>query len=112
MLPLVSAIKRGLLTDQTTPGPGVHCTHGYNRTGFMIVAYMVEELDCDVNMAIKTFAEARSSNEPCGIYKSVLASAASSHPSLWLSKLTPCMLPPPLLLLFQEGLYYRAVCSL
>ena len=24
---------------------GVHCTHGYNRTGFLIIAYLVEEDD-------------------------------------------------------------------
>ena len=24
---------------------GVHCTHGYNRTGFLICAYLVEKLD-------------------------------------------------------------------
>ena len=25
--------------------PGVHCTHGYNRTGFLIIAYLVEQDD-------------------------------------------------------------------
>lgn len=44
---------------------GVHCTHGFNRTGFLIVAYMVERLDCAVDAALKEFAEAR----PPGIYK-------------------------------------------
>ena len=24
---------------------GVHCTHGYNRTGFLIIAYLVERDD-------------------------------------------------------------------
>lgn len=24
---------------------GVHCTHGYNRTGFLICAYLIEKLD-------------------------------------------------------------------
>jgi len=24
---------------------GVHCTHGYNRTGFLIVAYLVIKQD-------------------------------------------------------------------
>lgn len=44
---------------------GVHCTHGFNRTGFLIVSYMVEKLDCSVAAALMAFAEAR----PPGIYK-------------------------------------------
>ncbi|CAH8562972.1 unnamed protein product [Dicrocoelium dendriticum] len=44
---------------------GVHCTHGYNRTGFLIVAYLVEELNYGVDIAVRIFAEAR----PPGIYK-------------------------------------------
>lgn len=45
---------------------GVHCTHGFNRTGFLIAAYMVEKMDCSVEAAIGAFAKAR----PPGIYKS------------------------------------------
>lgn len=44
---------------------GVHCTHGFNRTGFLIVSYMVEKMDCSVEAAIMAFAKAR----PPGIYK-------------------------------------------
>lgn len=44
---------------------GVHCTHGFNRTGFLIVSYMVERMDCSVEAAVRAFAEAR----PPGIYK-------------------------------------------
>ncbi|XP_058064809.1 mRNA-capping enzyme [Anopheles bellator] len=44
---------------------GVHCTHGFNRTGFLIVSYMVERMDCAVDAAIMAFAQAR----PPGIYK-------------------------------------------
>lgn len=44
---------------------GVHCTHGFNRTGFLIVSYLVEKYDYDVAAAIQIFARAR---EP-GIYK-------------------------------------------
>lgn len=44
---------------------GVHCTHGFNRTGFLIVSYMVEKQDCAVEAAIAAFAKAR----PPGIYK-------------------------------------------
>lgn len=44
---------------------GVHCTHGFNRTGFLIVSYMVEKMDCSVEAALMAFANAR----PPGIYK-------------------------------------------
>ncbi|XP_063617921.1 mRNA-capping enzyme [Cydia splendana] len=44
---------------------GVHCTHGFNRTGFLLVSYMVEQLDCSVEAAIIEFAKMR----PPGIYK-------------------------------------------
>lgn len=44
---------------------GVHCTHGFNRTGFLIVAYMVERMDCSVEAAVREFAFDR----PPGIYK-------------------------------------------
>nr|CAD7586672.1 unnamed protein product [Timema genevievae] len=38
---------------------GVHCTHGFNRTGFLIVSYLVEQINSSVGGAIKQFAEAR-----------------------------------------------------
>lgn len=44
---------------------GVHCTHGFNRTGFLICAYLVENLDYSIDSAVAMFAEAR----PPGIYK-------------------------------------------
>lgn len=44
---------------------GVHCTHGFNRTGFLIVAYMVDELGCQLRAAIREFANKRLP----GIYK-------------------------------------------
>lgn len=44
---------------------GIHCTHGFNRTGFLICAYLVEKMDWSIDMAVKIFAEAR----PPGIYK-------------------------------------------
>jgi len=43
----------------------VHCTHGFNRTGFLIISYMGERLDCSVEAALAVFANAR----PPGIYK-------------------------------------------
>ncbi|XP_055526342.1 mRNA-capping enzyme [Wyeomyia smithii] len=44
---------------------GVHCTHGFNRTGFLIVSYIVEKLDWSVEAGLSAFAKAR----PPGIYK-------------------------------------------
>ncbi|XP_060517361.1 mRNA-capping enzyme [Cylas formicarius] len=43
----------------------VHCTHGFNRTGFLIVSYLVENMDFSLEVALQTFAQAR----PVGIYK-------------------------------------------
>nr|CAH7754788.1 unnamed protein product [Callosobruchus chinensis] len=43
----------------------VHCTHGFNRTGFLIVSYLIEKMDCSLEIALETFAKAR----PVGIYK-------------------------------------------
>ncbi|KAL3280723.1 hypothetical protein HHI36_003959 [Cryptolaemus montrouzieri] len=45
---------------------GVHCTHGFNRTGFLIVSYIVNKLDCSLEIALEMFAKVR----PPGIYKS------------------------------------------
>ncbi|KAM3304548.1 hypothetical protein P3S67_011414 [Capsicum chacoense] len=43
----------------------LHCTHGHNRTGFMIVYYLMRTLSISVSQAIKIFSDAR----PPGIYK-------------------------------------------
>uniref|UniRef100_A0A1B0DMK0 mRNA-capping enzyme n=1 Tax=Phlebotomus papatasi TaxID=29031 RepID=A0A1B0DMK0_PHLPP len=44
---------------------GVHSVHGFNRVGFLIVAYLVERLGFSVNAALATFTNAH----PPGIYK-------------------------------------------
>ncbi|CAF3676509.1 unnamed protein product [Rotaria socialis] len=44
---------------------GIHCTHGFNRTGFLICAYLCRELDMSIDAAIDIFSKAR----PPGIYK-------------------------------------------
>ncbi|XP_073445692.1 mRNA-capping enzyme isoform X4 [Dendrobates tinctorius] len=44
---------------------GVHCTHGFNRTGFLICAFLVEKMDWSIEAAVATFAHTR----PPGIYK-------------------------------------------
>ncbi|KEH23126.1 putative mRNA (guanine-N(7)-)-methyltransferase [Medicago truncatula] len=43
----------------------VHCTHGHNRTGYMIVHYLMRTMSMSVTQAIKIFFDAR----PPGIYK-------------------------------------------
>ena len=43
----------------------VHCTHGFNRTGFLISSYLIETEDWSPEAAITTFSAAR----PPGIYK-------------------------------------------
>ncbi|GAA0142534.1 mRNA capping factor [Lithospermum erythrorhizon] len=43
----------------------VHCTHGHNRTGYMIVHYLMRTQYKSVSQAIQTFADVR----PPGIYK-------------------------------------------
>ncbi|XP_019851711.1 PREDICTED: mRNA-capping enzyme-like isoform X3 [Amphimedon queenslandica] len=44
---------------------GVHCTHGFNRTGFLIVSYLIDVECWDLESAVATFSMAR----PPGIYK-------------------------------------------
>lgn len=43
----------------------VHCTHGFNRTGFMICCYLCSERDWAIDAAVSHFAMKR----PPGIYK-------------------------------------------
>ncbi|XP_055697559.1 RNA/RNP complex-1-interacting phosphatase isoform X2 [Phlebotomus papatasi] len=38
---------------------GVHCTHGVNRTGYMICRYLMDCLKLPADVAIKRFSEAR-----------------------------------------------------
>ncbi|CAB3231409.1 unnamed protein product [Arctia plantaginis] len=59
------AVVTKFVTQKPLEMIGVHCTHGFNRTGFLLVSYMVEQLDCSVDAAIIEFARMR----PPGIYK-------------------------------------------
>ncbi|KAG4925192.1 hypothetical protein JHK87_050732 [Glycine soja] len=43
----------------------VHCTHGHNRTGYMIIHYLMRTMSMSVTQAIKIFSDVR----PPGIYK-------------------------------------------
>lgn len=44
---------------------GIHCTHGFNRSGFLVISYLVEKYDWGLEAAIQEFAKVR----PPGIYK-------------------------------------------
>ena len=44
---------------------GIHCTHGFNRTGFIIVRYLVQVNRMKLIDALNLFKEYR----PPGIYK-------------------------------------------
>lgn len=48
-------------SDQSLPRPlvGVHCHYGYNRTGFLIVCYLIEQLGYGVQDAIDEFNRCR-----------------------------------------------------
>lgn len=37
----------------------VHCTHGFNRTGFMIISYLTEKMDFSLEVAMEMFSKAR-----------------------------------------------------
>uniref|UniRef100_A0A7E4ZVT1 mRNA-capping enzyme n=1 Tax=Panagrellus redivivus TaxID=6233 RepID=A0A7E4ZVT1_PANRE len=58
---VVSAFKRENPNDIVA----VHCTHGFNRTGFLLASYLVLTENWDVATAITEFAQVR----PFGIYK-------------------------------------------
>jgi mRNA-capping enzyme len=49
----------------------VHCTHGLNRTGYMLVQYMVRRMGCTVKEALDVFSVAR----PPGLLKHMYVEA-------------------------------------
>ncbi|XP_012541148.1 cleavage and polyadenylation specificity factor subunit 6 isoform X2 [Monomorium pharaonis] len=38
---------------------GVHCTHGVNRTGYLICRYLIQQLGWEIQDSLKAFGEAR-----------------------------------------------------
>ncbi|XP_039755164.1 RNA/RNP complex-1-interacting phosphatase homolog [Pararge aegeria] len=48
-----------LLGEDSDSLVGVHCTHGLNRTGYMVCRYMRDRLGIPANEAVKRFEEAR-----------------------------------------------------
>ncbi|MCD7472149.1 hypothetical protein HAX54_013145 [Datura stramonium] len=68
----------------------VHCTHGHNRTGYMIVHFLVRNQSVSVSEAIAKFAQAR----PPGIYRQKYVEAlydfyCQSKPELFVCPQTP-----------------------
>ncbi|XP_049614027.1 mRNA-capping enzyme-like [Syngnathus scovelli] len=64
--PSPRAVRTFLNLCQAAQGPVyVHCTYGFNRTGYLVCCYLVERRKMSVHDAIRLFAEAR----PPGIYK-------------------------------------------
>ncbi|VVC29807.1 Protein-tyrosine phosphatase-like,Dual specificity phosphatase, catalytic domain,Tyrosine, partial [Cinara cedri] len=77
---------------------GVHCTHGINQTGFLIVAWLIEVLHYNVNHALQEFATARYSclvveNNPEIAFPSQNPSNEELDDITKPAKLTPS--PPP-----------------
>ncbi|CAJ0586431.1 unnamed protein product, partial [Mesorhabditis spiculigera] len=58
-------LTKGFLADNPDAVVGIHCTHGFNRTGFLICAYLCEVESWAPDMAIHAFLNGR----PTGIYK-------------------------------------------
>lgn len=58
-------VCRKFIADNPLEIIGVHCTHGFNRTGFLIISYLVEIDGSSVDAALAEFAIVR----PPGIYK-------------------------------------------
>ncbi|CAJ0956615.1 unnamed protein product, partial [Mesorhabditis belari] len=58
-------IANGYLGDEPDGVIGIHCTHGFNRTGFLICAYLWNVDSLAMDGAVTLFAQCR----PCGIYK-------------------------------------------
>ncbi|XWS67192.1 hypothetical protein CRYUN_Cryun05aG0266600 [Craigia yunnanensis] len=61
----VYEVSQFLLCQKSKKYILVHCTHGHNRTGYMIIHYLMRSQSMSVTQAIKIFSEAR----PPGIYK-------------------------------------------
>ncbi|SMY18733.1 unnamed protein product [Zymoseptoria tritici ST99CH_1A5] len=45
--------------EKAKPTIGVHCHYGYNRTGYLVVCYLVERLEYSVKDAVEAFAKAK-----------------------------------------------------
>ncbi|XP_044742570.1 mRNA-capping enzyme [Chrysoperla carnea] len=59
------SLVHNFITQHPLEIVGVHCTHGFNRTGFLIASYLIEKQDWSVESALAQFASVRAP----GIYK-------------------------------------------
>ncbi|XP_015117130.1 RNA/RNP complex-1-interacting phosphatase [Diachasma alloeum] len=59
VLKFFKAVDKFLATAKTDEVIGVHCTHGLNRTGYLVCRYFVQQLGWDADDAVKAFQEAR-----------------------------------------------------
>lgn len=74
---------------------GVHCTHGLNRTGYLICKYMVERSGISANTAIEAFENARGHKMERDVYiNDLLRNASSPTPSPRQNNMIRYDLPP------------------
>lgn len=59
------SLCQNFINKNPTDMIAVHCTHGFNRTGFLICAFLCEDLHWDISAAVLAFSVQRSP----GIYK-------------------------------------------
>jgi atypical dual specificity phosphatase len=59
-------------------GVAVHCTHGRNRTGYIVILYLITCLKLDPEAAIQVFEFARRSNVECPKYLNALRATPTS----------------------------------
>jgi mRNA-capping enzyme len=64
-------IVDAFVEKEPTGNIAVHCTHGLNRTGYMIVSYLVKKQGCAVKHALESFTLAR----PPGLIKHMYVEA-------------------------------------
>ena len=56
----ISKLSEEAEADDKQFGIGIHCTHGLNRTGYIIITYLMESgVYTDVEEAIECFHQAR-----------------------------------------------------
>ena len=48
---LFLSIVENFIRQNPTLLIGIHCTHGFNRSGFLICSYLVEKLDYSIGMS-------------------------------------------------------------
>lgn len=61
----------GFIEEHPGKQVGVHCTHGFNRTGFLVCAYLKLHKNYSIPMAVEAFAK----NRQGGIYRTELIQA-------------------------------------